>query len=238
MKWISPNYGNETEIVAVSVHPPDMDQRCIMALFVTFQSTENEAEAALAPANQTRPNGFFMEIVNKRTSLAQEYCDQANANPQGHRYIAENAYVKNEADVPAVLEKAFTDAVNQKSFALYFAMAPCSRRSLPDMALSMQSDHYFALYQIWEDERDDSVNRDWIHQRMAEVVPHAEGAYLGDSDFQERQTKFWTDEKAERLMQIRRQWDPDSVICGYLDTDDKSGVDGLTNAEWSRQSRL
>ncbi|KAI9708380.1 MAG: hypothetical protein M1820_004084 [Bogoriella megaspora] len=241
IKWvteISPEYGNNTEIVAVSVHPPDLDRRCIMALFLTFQNSEEEARVALRHANQTRPDGCMTQMVNKRTSLAQEYCDQATASPQSHRYTAENAYIANDADVPAVLEKAFTEPINQKSFALYFAMAPCSRRLLPDMALSMQSDHYFAFYSIWEDEENDLKHQKWVQDIMREVEPHSVGAYLGDSDFQVRQTRFWMDEKAERLMRIRRQWDPDGIICGYLDAGDKSGVAGLTNEQWSSDCNL
>jgi hypothetical protein len=30
-------------------------------------------------------------------------------------------------------------------------------------------------------------------------------------------------------MQIRRTWDPKGVVAGYLDKDDKSGVQGLPN---------
>jgi hypothetical protein len=112
-------------------------------------------------------------------------------------------------------------------------MAPTSRRPLPEMALSMQSDHYFALYTVWEKPEDDERCQKWVRDIMKLVERHSEGAYLGDSDFQVRRTKFWKDENAKRLMQLRREWDPKGTICGYLDVDDASGVDGLANEhEW------
>jgi hypothetical protein len=68
---------------------------------------------------------------------------------------------------------------------------------------------------------------------MADVEKHSVGAYLGDSDFQIRRTKFWENSKAKRLMNLRRKWDPSGCICGYLDEGDNSGTAGLENVhEW------
>lgn len=236
MDWlisISPDYDTGTEIVAVATHVEDHKQTCIIALFVTFQSSESECEQALEIANKSRPDGMLDEITNKETSLAKEYRDQAAANPSGHRYCADNGYVNNDSDVAAVLEPAFTTMPSKKTFALWYSMAPCSRRVMPDMALSMQSDHYFAIYTIWEDEMDDDRCQSWVRNVMKYIAPHCDGAYLGDSDFQIRQTKYWTDEKAQKLMTLRQKWDPEGRICGYLDHGDRAGVKGLSNmAQW------
>lgn len=97
------------------------------------------------------------------------------------------------------------------------------------MALSMQTDHYFALYTVWEDKADDARCQGWVKDVMSKLEKHSRGAYLGDSDFQIRRTKFWEDANARRLMELRRKWDPNGVICGYLDQDDKSGTKGLEN---------
>lgn len=168
------------------------------------------------------------------TSIACEYVDQANANPQNHRYTCDNAYIDNDADVTEVLRAAFTTLPeNSKAFTLWFSMNPCSRRQMPDMALSMQSDHYLALYTLWEDRKDDTRCQTWVKDVMADVEKHSVGAYLGDSDFQIRRTKFWADPNAKRLMELRRKWDPTGVVCGYLDQGDKSGTAGLENVhEW------
>lgn len=235
MHWIlklTPDFDEDTEIVAVGAVPPPelgITGSCIMALFVTFKNSDQEARSALEPANKSRPEGPALELSNQPTSLADQYCNQAAANPEGHRYCAENAYIKNDADVTSVLEEAFSTLPHPKAFSLWYAMAPCSRRPLPDMALSMQSDHYFALYTVWEHDYDDARCQKWVKDIMKKVERHSEGAYLGDFDFQERKTKFWTDENASKLMQIRREQDPKGTICGYLDINDASGVKGLVN---------
>lgn len=230
---ISPGFDNDTEIAAISHYPDGEDEMRLFILFVTMKDEAHEAEAALRPAQESRPAGCVAEWFCKEDSLEEQYINQARANPEGHRYCADNAYIKNDADVPTVLEEAFTTLPHKKSFALWFAMNPCSQRKLPDMALSMQSDHYFALYTVWEDAHDDPRCQAWVRNVMKGVERHSVGAYLGDSDFQVRKTKFWSDDNARRLMEIRRRWDPQGRVCGYLDEGDQSGTRGLDNAhQW------
>lgn len=234
--WIlklAPACDTDTEIVGVGQYPPGIDEICILILLVTMKDTPEEAETALRPAQESRPAGSLKEWFCEYDDMSKEYDNQEAANPAGHRYCSDNAYLRNDADVAAVLQDAFLTLPHKKAFTLWYAMNPCSQRQLPDMALSMQSDHYFALYTIWEDESDDTRCMAWVRNVMKSVERHSEGAYLGDSDFQVRQTRFWGQEQGERLMDIRRKWDPEGRICGYLDVGDASGMKGLSNMhEW------
>lgn len=216
--------------MAVGIQPQGFDQICMLIHVVSFQNTEAAAIAALKPINDTHPPGAFVEAQNQPTSLPNEYIGQDAANPPNHRYCSDNAYVSNDANVTDVLEEAFTTMPHKKSQTLWFSMNPCSRRTnMPDMALSMQSDHYFASYTIWDNETDDARCKAWVKKVAGNIAKHSVGAYLGDSDFQVRKTKFWGDEQGEKLMAIRRKWDPKGTICGYLDEADLSGVQGLPN---------
>ncbi|KFY74089.1 hypothetical protein V499_05871 [Pseudogymnoascus sp. VKM F-103] len=237
MDWVikaSPTSDPGNEIVAVSLTPEGIDEICVMVHIVTFQESESAAREALRPLNDSHPAGAIVEVISQPTSVADQYQDQAKANPSNHRYCAENAYINDDVDVTAVLEKAFTTLPHRKSFALWFSMAPMSRRPLPDMACTMQSDHYFALYTVWENAEDDVRCKGWVKNIMKDVAPMSKGAYLGDSDFQIRTTKFWTDEAAEKLMKLRRKWDPKGTVSGYLDDGDMSGTRGLDNQNWSK----
>ena len=217
---------------------PGNNELTILTNFTCFVRDEDAAVAALQPIHDTRPPGAKLEIYCQPTSLIKEYCVQGDNNPQCHRFCAENAFVANDADVVSVLERAFTTVPTRKSMALYFAMNPTSRQPLAGMACSMQSDHYFALYAVWEEEADDECNVGWVQGIMREVERHADGSYLGDADFRYRRTKFWSDEAAAKLMSIRRKWDPEGRVCGYLDEQDESGVDGLRNEfEWESKQR-
>ena len=180
---LSPELDDSIEVVAVSQTLPGDTEHSILAVFVSFKHQVEEARIALEPVNSTCPSGWKVQALNEPTDLAEQYKNQAGANPEGHRYCAENAYISNDADVTAVMEAAFTTLPHPKAFCIYFAMNPCSRRDLPDMAMSMQTDHYFATYTVWEDEKDDDRCRAWVKDIMSEMELHSEGAYLGDSDF-------------------------------------------------------
>ncbi|KAF2195069.1 oxidoreductase [Zopfia rhizophila CBS 207.26] len=196
---ISPTFDSDTEIVAVASYPPGATDVQIMVLFVTFKNNEEEARKSLRPADDTAPTGTVGGWFMGKTSLSTEYDAQAAANPESHRYCAENAYIGNNEDVVNVLERAFTTLPSRKSFSLWYSMAPgCRRKNMPDMALSMQSDHYFAAYTVWENEWDDERCQSWV----------------------------------------RRDWDPEGRICGYLDAGDRSGLDGLRNIHEWKQAKM
>lgn len=233
IKGITPDYDADTENVCVGLYMPEYEESVIFILLVTFKWNDEDAIAALQPAEDSHPDGCLDKWFAKEDSLEQEYRNQAEANPNKHRYCCDNAYIGNDEDVATVLEEAFTTLPSKKAFSLWYAMAPVSRQPLPDMALSVQSDHYFALYTVWEDEKDDERCQAWVRKIMKKVETHSVGAYLGDSDFQVRRTKYWSDENGERLRKVRQKWDPEGLICGYLDVGDQSGVNGLPNKhEW------
>ena len=234
---VTGDYDPDTEIVMVGAYPPGKtgpgpindEEIQLMVLLVTFKDTEEDAREALQPAEESHPPGTVNQFFCQPTSLEDQYCNQEAANPSGHRYCTDNAYIKNDADVVSVLEPAFTSLPSRQTFSLWYSMAPVSRRKLPDMALSMQSDHYFALYSVWKDDKDDKKCQDFVRNVMKYVEGHEEGAYLGDSDFQIRRTRFWAPEQGKKLRELRKKWDPKGRICGYLDVNDESGVEGLMN---------
>ncbi|KAI0864450.1 FAD-binding domain-containing protein [Xylaria cubensis] len=237
LQWVidtSPTADSDTEMVCVAKRTADGEDIDIIAGFLSFKPSKEEAETAMRHVRDSRPAGAKVEVFCEPTDFACQYAGQRDEQPTGYRFCSENTYVGNDVDdVPDVLEKAFTTLPTQKSFALYFAMNPTSRRLLPPMAHSMQSDHYFAVYTIWDDAADDARCTGWVHGIMKDVERCSAGSYMGDADFQHRTTRFWSRENGERLRDVRRKWDPVGRICGYLDADDRSGVQGLRNEfEW------
>jgi hypothetical protein len=213
----------------VSSYPEGSDEICITVVFLTFKNTEAEAKLALQPAESSFPGHPVVHWFAQETTLEKEYAQQTLTCRPGHRYYNDNAFIDNGADVSSVLEKALTTIPNKETFAFWNALAPCSRRPLPDMAFSLRTDHYLALYTICKEETDDKICENWARDVIASVNKYSVGSYIGDIDIQIRNTKFWGDEQGTKLMSIRRKWDPKGIVCGYLDRGDKSGVKGLDN---------
>jgi hypothetical protein len=103
--------------------------------------------------------------VAQPTTLAEERVEQIRANPEGHRYAVDNAWLTGTPDeVAPRLVKAFTTLPSEKAFSLWFDFAHAPKPA--DMALSLQTTIYFASYVVWEDEKDDERCRAWLDERV------------------------------------------------------------------------
>jgi hypothetical protein len=164
--------------------------------------------------------------VAQPVTIAELQAEQMRANPEGHRYTVDNAYLAGPAGalIPA-MTPAFTGLPTAKSFSLWFDLAHLPARpltaggphdaALPDMALSVQSDIYFASYVVGETPAEDGVCRAWLDDTMRRLAPFSAGCYLGDSDLTIRPDRFMSDAAWDRFRQIRADRDPGRLFAGY-----------------------
>lgn len=222
---ISPTTDKDVETVSITKRDPVSGKIIVVTHIVTFKDNSEDCLAELDKFHSTKVPGAHVEIYGAETSLQMEYNDQVDANPERHRFRADNVYLKSGVDVAKVLEPCFTTVPNSKTFCLYFSMDPLTE--LEDMALSMQTEHYIAVYSVTDTEKEDDVISTWLARSFAHLEKYSEGAYLGDSDFQTRITPFWKRENHEKLNILRKRFDPFRRFCGYL----KHPVDEKKNNE-------
>lgn len=201
-----------------------MDEPCITVVLLAIGNEEETVNKVLQRAEDSHPAGTVNHWFCQDTNLHQEFESKAKAYPENHCYCVDNALLKNDADVAAVLEPAYANLPTRKSLALWTSLIPCSRRELPDMAMSLQSDHYFALFGIWEPGSEDSHCQSWVSNIMTEVGRHSVGSYVGEFDFEARSVKIWGDTEREKIVAVRRKWDPEGRICGCLGLEDIDDV--------------
>ena len=159
--------------------------------------------------------------IAQPADIADLRAEQIRANPEGHRYFVDNAYLTGDTGtlIPA-MAPAFTGLPTPKAFSLWFDLAHLPSRPLPDMALSLQTDIYFATYVVCEDQEQDAACRDFVDATMARLEPFSPGCYLGDSDFTVRPDRFMSGEAWARYQAIRARRDPERRFAGYLTADD------------------
>lgn len=198
------------------------DTPVVIVHALVFEETEAVAIEALKPfENCPVLEHAYIRRTNYETNLAEQVILQTEANPEGHRWAVNNAWLQGtKEDITALMTPAFTDLPTAKTFSLWYSMAPL--RQLPDMAFSMQTEIYFATYSIWEDAKDDEKNRHWVKNIMHSIEPITAGQYLGDSDFTVHQRKFMSDENYVRLKTIQKERDPNNLFVGYLTNDEST----------------
>ena len=204
------------EIVALTQTPPDLDEPVLLVTGVSMTDTPEQAAEALAPlhANPYADRALF-RVEAQPTTLAAQLAGQRAANPEGHRYLVDNAWLTGPAEevVPAI-RKVFTEHPTRQTFTIWFSMAPLRR--LPDMAFSLQAEIYCATYVVHDEPERDAGLRAWLDEATAAMQPVTVGQYLGDSDFTVRQLRFMGDEQWRRLQEIRAARDPKGLFAGYL----------------------
>ncbi len=204
--------------------PPGEPAPVLAVTALAFVAGQAALEA-LAPFERCPFLQRALERYHARpTSLAEQRAEQVRANPEGHRWSVDNAWLQGApADVVPAMRRAFTDLPNPPAFTIWFSTAPL--RELPDMAFSLQSDVYLATYVPWADEADDARLAGRVGERMHELQPVTAGQYLGDSDLATRQVRFMAEDNWARLQTIRARRDPDDLFVSDL-----AGPEGAANA--------
>ncbi len=198
---------------------PNVDGENIPVIIVhalALVDTVAAAEIALKPFT-TCPEieNAYVQRENYATTFEEQMHLQLEANPEGHRWVVNNAWIEGTAEeVVPLIAPAFTTLPNPKAFTLWYSMAPL--RALPDMAFSLQSEIYFASYVLWEDESDDEKNKAWQKNIMQRIQPVTLGQYLGDSDLTVLQRKFISEAHWKKLESIRSLRDPNRRFHSYL----------------------
>ena len=206
------------ELVAVGITPPlppevGYDGPALVVDGVSFDGGPGSLAAL-----DTCPVGgkALVRKVAQPVTLGELRAEQLRANPEGHRYFVDNAYLTgDQATLIPALAPAFRDLPTPKAFSLWFDLAHLPARPLPDMALSVQTDIYFATYVVCEEPAQDSQCRTWVDDTMRRLGPHSAGCYLGDSDFAVRTGRFMSDAAWDRYRQIRADRDPGRLFAGY-----------------------
>jgi hypothetical protein len=211
------------ELVAVGNTPPlppEVDY-CGPVLVVDGVSFDGGPQSLRALDTCPAAGKALLAKIAQPADIADLRLEQIRANPEGHRYFVDNAYLAGDAGtlIPA-LAPAFTRLPTPKAFSLWFDLAHLPARPLPDMALSVQTDIYFATYVVCESQEQDAACQDFVGATMARLEPFSPGCYLGDSDFAVRPDRFMSDEAWDRYRVIRADRDPERRFAGYLTADE------------------
>lgn len=202
------------ELAAVGSTPSGLNSPVLIIDAVSFDG----GPASLAALGTCPVVGQALATkVAQPVVLTDLHAEQLRANPDYHRYLADNAFLAGSTSelVPALVP-AFTDLPTSKTFTVLGDFTPLLSRGPPDMALSVQTDLYFAAYVIGETPGEDARCRSWLDGTMKRVAPYSAGCYLGDSDLTVRPDRIMSDAAWSKFQQIRTARDPEDRFPGYL----------------------
>jgi FAD/FMN-containing dehydrogenase len=135
--------------------------------------------------------------------------------PDDHRYAVDNMWT--HAPIESLLPGLHRIAETMPpapSHVLWLNWVPPRER--PDMAFSMEDDHYLALYAVWKDAADDARYAAWPALRMREMEPLASGCQLADENLGQRPSRFASDRNLARLDELRAARDPEGRFFPWM----------------------
>ncbi|MEV6412977.1 FAD-binding oxidoreductase [Kribbella sp. NPDC051718] len=150
-------------------------------------------------------------------SFADLLAAQDRANPEGHRYHVDNAFLTGPADDWCrALVPTFGSLPTPQTFTVLGDLGPAARRARPEMAFSVDTDLYFAAYAITDTPSGDTRCQDWLARTMADLAPSSAGCYLGDTDLATRSARVMSDAAWIRYQLVRDDRDPERRFPGFL----------------------
>jgi len=184
-------------------------------VIVAFTHTGSEADALAALTPLTAAASPVTDVIGEKPYLEiQSLYDEAYG--WGRRYYAFGAFADDlrPATIQALVDHA-ADAIGDTGFTA--AGQGGAIRDTPDSATAYTG-HGASLRIIaesaWQDPRDDEVTMDWCRRAMAISAPDSVvGRYVNEvfEDGTDLAT-IYGPEKIERLVAIKRAWDPDNVF--------------------------
>jgi FAD/FMN-containing dehydrogenase len=211
-----------TEISLIAHRPPDKDggrhEPRATVQSSGFGSDRKEAMLLARTASDAVPTVDSRLEERTYPDVALNDLEGEGAWVEELRYCVDACWVKSGYDeVGAICERAIHDAPSEMSrIVLAWGFAPANG---PEVAQTANGTLTVNLYAIWADPGADGVNEAWIRSIMAELEPGISGFYVGESDLSvspERPRRCYPADKWERLSQIRRRYDPERRMHGYL----------------------
>ncbi len=188
-----------------------------------FAADEAEADRALAPLGdgpgQVAPLHYEVFDDVPFDSL-HEAVDATY--PRGARYLADTFWTDGDlAAASAPLAGLMERAPSGKSYVLAGMPANGDGAALTppgEAAYGMHDRTLLNVYVIWDDPADDAVNRAWLDEVAAALLPTATGHFLSEADIRcapARVERSFTPDDWARVQRLRAEFDPEGVFHGF-----------------------
>ena len=222
-------------IVVLMQHPeappeatPEDSKICFFTAYAFEDSTE-AAMAALAPFTQSElAENSLVKIEHQEFSLIEMYDKYFSLrDPAGRqgRYKVDNVLTNDgSATLQALAEHFRTSAPTKDCHIL--ASYNMNTQSKADSCFSWEADCYVGCYAIWDDEKMDGQNYQWLSETLPLMDPFAVGHYPNEVEprHKDRYRKCYSDENWQRMEQLRAKYDPDGLFHTYLTQNEAMAV--------------
>jgi FAD/FMN-containing dehydrogenase len=194
--------------------PPEVAGRPMVFVGGMHCGPLDEGERRLAPLRSL--GGPVLDTIGPQPYLAvQQEGDEAMA--WGRRFSMKSGFTRSLPDkLIDMCVDAVADAPGDCNFGVWSWGGAIGQ--VPDDAMAFtgrQASFYVGVEMFWDDPAQDGAHRDWGRNLMASIMPFTmEGSYVNDAmeSGENVVRSIYGDRTYERLVGLKRQWDPDNVF--------------------------
>jgi FAD/FMN-containing dehydrogenase len=228
---------SRVEIIAVLMtHPeappeaPSEKSKIVFFTAFAFEDSIEAAKAALAPFSQSELAAKSeVKIEHQEFTLVEMYDRYFSLrDPAGRqgRYKVDNILTDDGIGALHALADHFRYKAPSKDTHILASLNK-NLEHREDSCFSWVADCYFGCYVIWDDEKNDEENYQWLGETLPLMDPFAVGHYTNEIEprHKARYRKCFTDKNWQRLEQLRSQYDPNGVFHTFLTQEEAWGYD-------------
>lgn len=200
--------------------PPEKSKIVFFTAYA-FEDTEDNARKALKPF-EALPEGTtcLIKLEHQPFDFEGLYARYFSLNdPPGRcaRYAVDNVLTNDGSKVLVALADHFRKAPAKDSHVL----AAYNLRVEPkaNSCFSWVADCFVGCYSIWDEEKDDPANYDWLMANLPMMDPFAIGHYVNEIEARGHPGRYpqcFTKANWDRLQALRQAYDPNGVFHSYL----------------------
>ena len=133
------------------------------------------------------------------------------------RYAADSVFTDDASKTLHLLADHFRKAPSPSTHILTAYGLDLKPRE--DACFSAVADQFVGCFSVWEDEKDDEQNYQWLIDAMPAMDKYARGHYINEVESRFRPERYracFSVENWDRLQQLRQKYDPNGVFHTYL----------------------
>lgn len=218
---------SRVEVLAALMHnpaaPPDAtgaDSKICFVSAYAFGDTVAESRELLSPyAKSALPGASEAMVENEALSFMGLYKFFTPDTPGGAhgRYAVDSVMTNEPGEIFTDMAGRFADTPSPINHVLGAYGMNLKQRD--DSCLSSIANHYLGTFIIWQDEKDDARNFEWLEGAIPVMQKHGKGHYINEVEARrhpEHIRECFSDENWRKLADVRRQYDPNGVFHTYL----------------------
>ncbi len=204
---------DQLTVAAVLVTAPDGHKA--VALAAAYIGPVAEGELAVAPLKTFGPP--VVDMMGPHPYLGQQGMLSNAMPPNVLNYWKADFVDAVNDDVIEAAVAAYAQAPSPLSSILFFPIHGTASRVAPDAtAYPHRKGVHMGLYALWKDPGASAANIAWVRAAWAALQPFVPGGVyvneLGDDEGDDR-VRLAYGRNYERLARVKRQYDPDNVLC-------------------------